>query len=98
MTDAKKKSYEPPRLVELELDLEQAAGQTACTAGTSASGPCVRGRGPRARWQCHSGANAQRHCQRGNLAGGKCQTGSTALGSCRSGRTFGRSVTPTPIR
>ena len=62
-----KKPYEPPKIVDLQVDYTQAVGQSRCVVGPTASGQCSAGnvatvacaQGPSATPQnCRSGATA----------------------------------------
>lgn len=78
MTGKGKKKYEPPSLVELDLDPEQAVGQTTCRVGTRAGGQCLQG--AKAMVACGVGGKAARVCGVGGRAGRGCGVGSKPSG------------------
>lgn len=85
MTDDKKKRYEPPRLIELDLDPEQAMGQTLCQpTGATAGGTCRLGSSAQGQG-CNVGWVAGRVCRAGYLESNVCNFGLLAGSGCRGG-------------
>ena len=84
-----KKPYEPPKIIDIKVDYEQAVGQTigpgACHSGPAASARCQTG-GTATGGMCHSGNMAAQRCQTGGSAsGGRCDSGGNASSICSSG-------------
>ena len=90
----KKKKYEPPKIIDMNVDHVQALGQTVtpgqCNTGPSAETMCQFGNMAYG-GKCQSGSSAGARCQAGSDpggAGGKCQSGGMAFGGmCKSGTT-----------
>ena len=66
-----KRPYEPPKIYELEVDLNQAMGMTQCARGNQATGSCARGNNP---------GGAQLQCRAGRAPGGTCARGGRPSG------------------
>ena len=80
-----KKRYEPPRIVDLQVDYTQAVGQSQCSAGGQAYGQC--GTGAQASSQCGAGPQATLACNQGQSATPQnCATGNTAI-NCNYGKS-----------
>ncbi len=58
-----KKTYEPPKIVDLTVDYTQAVGQSQCVPGNNAAA------------RCQAGSNAASQCYFGQRAGGLCTHG-----------------------
>lgn len=71
-----KKPYEPPKIIDLQVDYAQAVGQSKCLTGGQATGQCTGG--STATGACNTGpAFRAQACQNGNRAL-NCKTGSSA--------------------
>jgi hypothetical protein len=64
MASDKKIPYEPPKIYDLEVDMDQATGQSVCTPN-----------GNRAGGMCSNGTRASGDCNNGNRAGTECDSG-----------------------
>ena len=61
-----KRPYEPPKIYELEVDLNQAMGQTQCARGNRPAGACAIGNNPGGGGNdCVSGRRPVSACARG---------------------------------
>ncbi len=69
-----KKTYEPPMVIDLQVDYTQAVGQSRCNAGPTATGQCTTG--PQANRTCGTGTQFTPFCGNGQTANG-CNTGKT---------------------
>jgi hypothetical protein len=80
-SDKKKLPYEPPEIYELEVDMAQAMGKSACSNGNKigASGKCNNGN--------KAGGGG---CNHGNKAGFSCDQGNKAGYSCTKGNKVSR--------
>ena len=68
-----KRSYEPPMIIDLQVDHTQAVGQTvSCETGHLAN-------------SCNTGANAGNRCITGGSATSNCGTGGNASNNCGNG-------------
>ena len=73
---SKKRQYEAPKIVDLQVDYTQAVGQTRCLTGSTATGSCEAGAA--ATTTCNTGPTFQAQaCQTGTRAV-NCKTGSNA--------------------
>jgi hypothetical protein len=80
-----KKPYEPPKIIDLQVDYTQAVGATRCIMGPTATGQC--GTGNQATSDCNTGAAATVACSQGPSATPQnCRTGTTAQ-NCNYGKS-----------
>jgi hypothetical protein len=82
-----KRPYEPPKIIDLQVDYTQAVGATRCMTGPTATGQCTTGN--QATSQCTGGRVATVSCSTGSSAMPQnCRTGNTAV-RCNSGKSAG---------
>ncbi len=80
-----KKPYEPPTVIDLQVDYTQAVGASRCVAGGQATGQC--GTGAQATSQCGTGSHATVACSQGPSARpANCRNGETAS-NCNYGKS-----------
>ena len=83
-----KKPYEPPKIVDLQVDYTQAVGATRCIAGPTATAQCTTG--SQATSVCSDGAQATASCGTGSAfrSANNCQNGNRAV-NCKTGTSAG---------
>jgi hypothetical protein len=83
-----KKPYEPPKIIDLQVDYIQAVGATRCAAGPTATGQCNTGTNATA--ACSNGGQATASCGTGSrfAPANNCQSGNNAV-NCKTGSTAG---------
>jgi hypothetical protein len=72
-----KKPYDPPKIIDLQVDYTQAVGVTKCNTGPTATGVCSAGNQATSSCGVGSGFRAA-DCGNGNRATNNCKTGSSA--------------------
>ncbi len=78
-----RKPYEPPKIIDLQVDYTQAVGASACDQGGQATGLCRNG--GQANDRCNNGNGAEALCYNGSrFTGTNCQSGNSAT-NCKTG-------------
>jgi hypothetical protein len=71
-----RKPYEPPKIVDLQVDYTQALGLSRCVLGSAASGQCGVGTQASSTCSTGSGFTSPPSCVNGGTTSG-CNTGKT---------------------